>query len=132
MIGLDTNVLVRYLTQDDAAQARAADALISHSSENGVLLHIDDLVLCELVRVLRGAYRFDKRTIAAALGKILDTALFSFVDRDLLRRAVERYRHGSGDLADYVIGARNARAGCEITATFDRALRADDTFSLLR
>jgi predicted nucleic-acid-binding protein len=131
MIGVDTNILVRYLTQDDAVQARAADALIAESLENGLLLHIDDIVLCELVWVLRGAYRFDKATIVSALSKILDTALFSFEDRELLKRALDRYQDGAGDFADYAIGARNARAGCDVTATFDRALRGDGAFSFL-
>ena len=88
MIGVDTNVLVRYLTQDDPGQARAVDVLVSECVKNAVRLHIDDGVLCELVWVLRAAYRFDRTTIASALEKILDTALFSFEDRDLLRRAM--------------------------------------------
>jgi predicted nucleic-acid-binding protein len=131
VIGVDTNVLVRYLTQDDLDQARAVDALVSECAKNAVRLHIDDVVFCEMVWVLRAAYRFDRTTIASALEKILDTALFSFEDRDLLRRAVAQYREGDGDYADYVIGARNARSGCDATATFDRALRGNDAFSLL-
>jgi len=131
VIGVDTNVLVRYLTQDDAAQAREVDALVKESVENSVRLHIDDIVVCELVWVLRGAYRFNRAIIALTLERILDTALFSFEDRDLLRRALVQYQDGEGDFADYVIGARNARSGCQLTATFDRALRATDTFSVL-
>lgn len=131
MIGVDTNVLVRYLTQDDVAQAQEADALVSESVKSAVHLHIDDVVMCELVWVLRAAYRFNRATIALALQKILDTALFSFEDRDLLRRALAQYHEGEGDFADYVIGARNVRSGCQFTATFDRALRGDDTFSVL-
>jgi len=122
--GIDTNVLVRYLTQDDPAQARAVDALVAKSLKDAESLFIDDIVMCELVWVLRGAFRFSKATIADALDRILQTALFAFVDRDLLRRALAAYANGSGDFADYLIGARNARAGCEITATFDRALAA--------
>ena len=53
MIGLDTNVLVRYFTQDDAGQVASVDALISESKNNGIRLHIDDVVLCELAWVLR-------------------------------------------------------------------------------
>lgn len=131
MIGLDTNVLVRYLTQDDAAQARSVDVLVSESMKNAVRLRIDDIVFCELVWVLRSAYRFNRATIASALDRILDTAPFSFEDRDLLRRALDQYREGDADFADYVIGARNARSGCKLTATFDRALGGNDAFSLL-
>ena len=131
MIGLDTNVLVRYLTQDDAAQSRRVDTLVAQAVEAGARLHLDDIVLCELVWVLRGAYRFSKPTVASALDKIMSTALFSFDDRDLLRGALEEYREGSGDFADYVIGRRNIRAGCERTVTFDRSLTDSPSFSLL-
>lgn len=131
MKGLDTNVLVRYLTQDNVAQARAVDALTAEALSVGERLHVDDIVLCELVWVLRGAYRTQKPAIVSALEKISSTALFSFEDREVLRRAVEDYRDGGGDFADYLIGRRNRRAGCETTATFDRALRGAAAFSVL-
>ncbi len=131
MIGIDTNVLVRYLTQDDTAQARRVDALIAGAEENRERLHIDDIVLCELVWVLRGAYRLSKPTVLAAIEKILSTSLFSFDDRELLRVALQDYREGRGDFADYIIGRRNIRGGCEHSVTFDRSLSGSATFSLL-
>jgi len=132
LIGVDTNVLVRYLTQDDFPQVQTVDELIAKSMEKGEHLHVDDVVLCELAWVLRGAYRFNRSTIVTALEKILGTALSSFEDRDLLREALAEYRDRDGDFADYVIGARNARAGCEVTVTFDRDLDGSKRFSLLR
>lgn len=131
MIGIDTNVLVRYLTQDDAAQSRRVDALVAQAVDAETRLHVDDIVLCELVWVLRGAYRFSKPTVASALDKIMSTALFSFDDRDLLRGALDEYREGAGDFADYVIGRRNGSAGCDRTVTFDRSLAGSPSFSLL-
>jgi predicted nucleic-acid-binding protein len=131
VIGIDTNVLVRYLTQDDAAQARRVDAFVSQATDAGTRLHVDEIVLCELVWVLRGAYRFSKPTVASVIDKIISTALFSFDDRDLLRGALDEYREGAGDFADYVIGRRNSRAGCEQTVTFDRLLSDSPSFSLL-
>jgi len=126
VIGVDTNVLVRYFVEDDSAQSRRVDALLQHGG-----LHIDDVVLCELVWVLRSGYRFDRQTIADALRRILATAAFSFNDRDLLRRALADYMTGSADFSDYVIGRRNALAGCETTVTFDRALRDNSSFRVL-
>src|SRR5258708_20830848 len=90
-----------------------------------------DIVLCELVCFLRGAYRFSKPTVASALDKIMDVALFSFDDRDLLRGALDEYRDGAGDFSDYVLGRRNRRAGCEQTVTFDRSLRGSPSFAAL-
>jgi len=129
VIGVDTNVLVRYFVDDDPTQSRRVDALLANSANDP--LHIDDVVLCELVRVLRAGYRLDRVEIAAALRRILSTANFSFDDRDLLRRALADYSVGSADFSDYVIGQRNARAGCEATVTFDRALRDNSSFRVL-
>ncbi|HEX6099379.1 MAG TPA: type II toxin-antitoxin system VapC family toxin [Thermoanaerobaculia bacterium] len=131
MIGVDTNVLVRYLTHDDPVQVRRVDAFLTETMEKNEQLYVDDTVLCEVVWVLRAMYRFEKLEIADALDEVLGTALFSFEDRALLRRAVDEYRTGKGDFADYVIGLRNSRAGCEHTVTFDRALKDRPSFVLL-
>jgi predicted nucleic-acid-binding protein len=131
VIGVDTNVLVRYLAQDDAAQARRVDIFLSAAIEDGTRLHVDDIVLCEMVWVLGAAYRLRKVTIAEALDKVMSAAIFSFDDRELLRAALIDYREGKGDFSDYVIGRRNARAGCEHTVTFDRSLRDGPSFVLL-
>jgi predicted nucleic-acid-binding protein len=131
MTSLDTNVLVRYLTQDDAVQARSANALIDGAVGKGERLHLDVVVLCEVVWVLRGAYHLNKETVAGALENILDASQFSIEDRDLLREALGAFRSGQGDFADYVLGLRNRRAGCTATTTFDRALKKSELFRLL-
>jgi predicted nucleic-acid-binding protein len=129
--GLDTNVLVRYLTQDDPQQAKEANALISRAAEESSRLRVDDVVLCELVWVLRHAYRFDRRTISSTLDKVLSTALFAFEDREILRQALDDYRGNRGDFADYVIGRRNLESGCESTFTFDEDLDGNPAFTIL-
>lgn len=130
MIGLDTNVLVRYLTQDDVAQVRKADALITEAVTAGGC-YVGSVVLCELVWVLRDAYQLDKATVVGTLDRILTTAQFHVGGKDLVRRALEDYRDGSGDFADYVIGRSSQEAGCSTTATFDRALRQHSAFRWL-
>jgi len=129
--GLDTNVLVRYLTQDDPAQSRQANTVIAEAVERGDQCSVGVIVLCELVWVLREAYRLDKPTIAAALEKVLDTAQLVVEQADLARRALDDYRRGRGDFADYLIGWRNRQAGCSDTVTFDRALRGSRLFRVL-
>jgi len=131
VIGLDTNVLVRYLTQDDAAQARRVDALINAAADDETRLYVDDIVLCELVWVLRAAYRLSKPTIIDALDKLISTSAFSFDDRELLRATLSDFNAGPGDFADYLIGRRNLRAGCEQTMTLDRQLKAHPAFSVV-
>ena len=74
MIGLDTNVLVRYLIQDDAGQARRADTLIEGMLDRGDRGVVSIVALCELVWVLRDAYDLDRTTVASTLERVLDTA----------------------------------------------------------
>ncbi|MES1157480.1 MAG: type II toxin-antitoxin system VapC family toxin [Haliangium ochraceum] len=124
-------MLVRYLTQDDAVQARKANAVIDRALAGGERLHIDTVVLCELVWVLRSAYDCDRSTVADIVGKLLDAGQLSVDDRDQLREATRRYAHGGGDLADHVLALRNRTAGCDTTLTFDRAHRKSDLFSIL-
>jgi predicted nucleic-acid-binding protein len=131
VIGVDTNILVRFLTQDDEQQSAIVDTVVAQATEEGEVFFIDDIVMCELVWVLRISYRFDKGTIAAALEQMLGTGLFTFDDRDLLLRALTAYRDGSGDFADHLIAFRNAKAGCDTTITFDRGLRGSEAISLL-
>ena len=119
------------LTQDDPTQARKANALIDRTVREGERLHLDVVVLCELVWVLRGAYQTPKEAVADALDKILDTSQFHIEDRDLLREAVASYRGGQGDFADYVLGLRNRGGGCGATVTFDKSLRKSELFTQL-
>ena len=132
MIGLDTNVLVRYLTQDDPLQARRANAVVASALEKGERCRLEGVVLCELVWVLRGAYGYDKATVVDTLERVLATAQFEIGDKDLARRALEDHRVGSGDFADYLIGHANREAGCASTVTFDRRLKSSAVFRVLR
>jgi predicted nucleic-acid-binding protein len=131
MKGLDTNVLVRYLVQDDPRQSKRANSVIEKALSGEGRLHLDITVLCELVWVLRAAYRVDRATVAGALLQLIDAAQLSLEDRDLAREAAYRYRAGPGDFADYAIALRNRAVGCETTLTFDRAHKRDELFSLL-
>ncbi|MBI5097983.1 MAG: type II toxin-antitoxin system VapC family toxin [Nitrospirae bacterium] len=132
MKGIDTNVLVRYLVMDDEEQAKTASACIKKIADNGELCFISVIVLCELIWVLESAYEFPKNEIAGAVDKILATKQFEIESRDVVRFAVNDYREGKGDFADYVIGRKNRLIGCEFTFTFDRSLKAHDCFMLLR
>jgi predicted nucleic-acid-binding protein len=131
VIGLDTNVLVRYLTQDDAAQSRTANRLIQEATARGEPLHLSTIVLSETVWVLRWAYRVGKPDILRSLTRILDTAQFSIENLDDCREALALFADGQGDFSDYLLGAGNRRTGCSTTATFDRKLRQSDLFQIL-
>ena len=131
MIGLDTNVLVRNLTQDDPAQSRRANATVAAAVEKGERCRLDSVVLCELVWVLRGAYGYGKDTVVETLERILATAQFEIGDKDHVRRALDDHRTGPADFADYLIGQRCREMGCRKTATFDQRLKNSGLFEVL-
>jgi predicted nucleic-acid-binding protein len=122
MIGLDTNVLVRYLTQDHAEQAAAANRLIDEqcTAEDPGLVSL--VVLCELVWVLRRAYGCGKETIANLLEQLLTAAELQVPDEEIAWRALRAYQQGPADFPDYCILFANREAGCPLTYSFDRKL----------
>lgn len=131
MIGLDTNVLVRYLVHDDRRQAEKASAYIQDATSKGELLYINCIVLCELVWVLESSYGFSKIEIINVLEKIRSTKQFEVEQKETIRQTLRDYAQGKGDFADYLIGRINHESGCVFTITFDRALKNSNTFELL-
>lgn len=132
MIGLDTNVLVRFITRDHPQQAESARMLFLQAEGRGERLRVSSIVLCELVWVLGGrTYGFDRHSIAAAIERLLEIPLFEVQERDLVRRALDAYRRNNGDFADYFIGEQNRAAGCSDTTTFDARLSSSDLFSVV-
>lgn len=128
MIGIDTNVLVRYLTLDNQRQVEKVDALIRGAVERDEPLHLDCIVLCETAWVLRTVYGLARGEIAEALERVIETRHFSIEDRDSVRRALASFRTAAGDFADYLIGERNRSAGCRTTKTLDQALAGSALF----
>ncbi|MFH0812981.1 MAG: type II toxin-antitoxin system VapC family toxin [Pseudomonadota bacterium] len=131
MKGLDTNVLVRYLTQDDKEQAAIAAREIEEAAAKGKKLLIQPLVLCELVWVLETAYGFVKSDILKALEAIMRTAQFEIGEKDIVWQALADYKHGKGDFSDYYLGRANEKEGARITLTFDKLLKGNPRFQVL-
>ena len=131
MIGLDTNVLVRYLTQDDPAQFAKAAAFIDVASERGEQFLVNTPVLCELVWVLAAVYDYSREEIAQALEQIFTTAQFEIERLDEARQALGDFRSSKADFSDALIGRINRSLGAKHTVTFDRDLKAVETFRLL-
>ncbi len=119
MIGLDTNVVVRYLARDDEGQFRAAEAAILAASRAGEPLFICLPVLLETVWVLQRAYAIDRSGVAGALQALLESPDLVLENEPLVEAALDAFQDGPADFADYVIGIGNAAAGCRHTLTFD-------------
>ena len=119
MIGIDTNVLVRYVVQDDARQAATASHFIETTLSDDDPGWIASIVLCEFVWVLDTAYGYARNAIAATLERLFEVDRFHVEEPSLAWRALDAYREG-GDFADALIALGNEHAGCDYTATFDK------------
>ena len=131
MIGLDTNLLVRYLTRDDPSQYAQVTDFIDRAIARGDRFVINNAVLCELVWVLRTAYECSREEIARALDHILGTAQFDIERADDARQAVRDFQSTKADFSDALIGRVNRSLGADRTVTFDRNLKGLDTFQVL-
>jgi predicted nucleic-acid-binding protein len=119
MLGIDTNVLVRYLTRDDQSQYEKARRLLNREASNGEPVLVSMLVLLETEWVLRSRYELAKAQIVATFSALLDAADLFFEDEPSVERAVYSWKDSSADFADCLIEARNHSLGCRATATFD-------------
>lgn len=132
MIGFDTNLVVRLMVEDDAAQAQRARTLLEEAAERDEQVLISDIVLSELEWVLEAAYKVPRQRILAALNVLLADERFCFEDRHRVATALNLYQQSKGDLADYLIGLRNEAASARTTFTFDRGLSDDLRFTVVR
>ena len=124
MIGLDTNVVVRYLTQDDPIQSPKATEIIERrlTTENPGFVSI--VAMVETVWVLDRAYGVPMHEIAAAVERILQTEVLVVENEQEVFTAMVAFKEGRGSFSDAIIAALGAKAGCSFTLTFDqKALR---------
>jgi predicted nucleic-acid-binding protein len=119
MLGLDTNVLIRYLVQDDQRQYEKARRLIHREASKGEPVLVSLLLLLEIEWVLRSRYGLSKVEILAAFSALLEAADLAFEDETSVEYALYSWKDSAADFADCLLEARNRRLGCRATATFD-------------
>ncbi len=119
MIGLDTNVLVRYVAQDDPKQSPRATRLIESLTADAPG-YVGTVSVVELVWVLTGCYQSTRAEICEVLETLLRTKEIVVAQADIVWKAVRLFRDGSADFADCLIERSANEAGCSHTATFDR------------
>lgn len=119
MLGIDTNVLVRFLVRDDEGQFEKARKLIRREIAAGRRVFVNQLVLMETEWVLRSRYAVPKNQIIEAVSGLLNATDVQFEDEPAIEEALFIWKDSIADFADCLIGAKNRRMGCRATATFD-------------
>ena len=119
MIGLDTNVLVRYVAQDDKRQSPKASRLIESLTADSPG-YVSLVSVVELVWVLSGCYALSKDEICEVLETLLRTKEILVQNAAIVWKAVRLFKAGKADFADCLIELSAQAAGCGYTATFDR------------
>jgi len=120
VIGLDTNVVVRYLTQDDPKQAALANRVIERELTENRPGFLGIIVLVETVWVLRRLYAVSAEEIHDLVAGLLGSPTIVIEKRPVVAAALARARQQACDFADAIIASTAAAAGCEQVMTFDR------------
>ncbi|MBC7940106.1 MAG: type II toxin-antitoxin system VapC family toxin [Chitinophagaceae bacterium] len=131
MAALDTNVLVRFVVQDHAAQGAAAARLIRHAVESGLPLFVPVTVLLELEWVLRSVFRFDKSSVLQAMRRLLGSFELVFESESAVEIALETYEVSRADFADCLHAALAGAASETPLLTFDKVAAKVDGAKLL-
>jgi predicted nucleic-acid-binding protein len=120
MIALDTNVIIRYLTQDDAVQSRKATEIVERRLTTETPGFVSIVAMVETVWVLDRAYHLADQEIAAAVERMLQIDVLRIEHEADVFTAMIALKDGRGSFADALIAALGMRAGCEYTLTFDQ------------
>lgn len=131
MNGLDTNVLVRFLVQDDDKQTQTVNALLTEAEAEKQTLFVSSVVVLELMWVLQSAYSVPRAAILVSLNELLSMSVFEFQNQLAVRDFVTSAQHNSYDLSDLLIGQIAAYSGCETTLTFDKKAAKSSHFTKL-
>ena len=130
MIGLDTNVLVRYIMQDDAKQSPSATRLIESLSVEAKGF-VPLVAVVELDWVLTSAYDLDRTQVGEAFEALLRTKEVVVDQAETVWKALRVFRGSNADFADCLIERSASAAGCERTVTFDRGAAKGGGMTLL-
>ena len=131
MIGLDTNVLVRYIAQDDPVQSKIATDFIERRLTERDPGFISIVAMTEMVWVLERAYGRSVLEVAKAIERTLQADVLVVENEQEVFTAMIALKEGRGSFADGLIAALGAKAGCSTTLTFDRKALRLPGFELL-
>ena len=131
MIGLDTNILVRYLTQDDPKQAALANHLIEETLTTEQPGFVSTVALVELAWVLESGYQCERSRVAEVLERLLRSKTIVVEHADVAWQSTRIFGATKADFADCVIARTGHAKACDYTLTFDRAAARGAAMQLL-
>lgn len=132
MIGLDTNVIVRYLVQDDPKQSAAATRFMERAISQESPGYIASIALCEVIWVLAECYGADRAQLRSVIEGLLSSKQLVMEEADLVWKALRSWDASAADFSDALIGHIVTARGGEKTVTFDRAAAKLPGFELLQ
>ena len=128
MKALDTNVLIRFLVQDDVNQA---DKLFSKSEQNKEVLFVPLLVVLEVIWVLQSAYSVTREDIILAINNLLQMQVLEFESQSVVRNFICCANQYSYDLSDILIAQSAVVANCATALTFDKKVSRFELFTMM-
>ncbi|MCP3963530.1 MAG: type II toxin-antitoxin system VapC family toxin [bacterium] len=131
MKALDTNVLVRFLVNDDDAQGRRVKRLFEQAEESRNRFLITNAVVLEILWVLSAVYDFTRQEVLQALELLTELPILAFESHDGILELIRLGRDMKADLPDLLIGLSGRTAGCGTTLTFDQGLGDTGLFEQL-
>ena len=131
MIALDTNVLIRYLVQDDPTQAKQSTQFIEANCTEDEPCFIGQIVLCEVAWVLESNYDQDRQQIAHIIEELLQVGQLEVQQPEVVWRALSDYKNSNADFPDHLLARVNQSAGCNYTVTFDKKASKQPAFEPL-
>lgn len=131
MKALDTNVLVRFLVQDDKKQSQKVNQLFSQSEITKQPLFVTLLVMLELIWVLEAVYKVSRKEILLSISEMLCMPSLEFEKQQVLRSFVNVAQKSRFDLSDILIAEAGFELGCEKTLTFDKKAVKFELFEIV-
>lgn len=131
MKAIDTNVLVRFLVNDDPVQGEQVRQLFAAAERQREAFFVPILVLLETIWVLESAYQIHRPALIEALGDLMLMPVLHFEQREAVQAMLAKVMTSNMDLPDALIAQSALKGGCECVLTFDKKATRGDGFALL-
>lgn len=131
-VGIDTNILVRFITNDDSVQADEVERLFLSFEDQDVTFLINEVVLAELDWILTQVYKYRKEDFLKTVHQLFETENIAFNNPKIVKKTCKLYTDKNADFSDCYLSVINQNLGCKTTYTFDKSAAKLSSFSFLK